>query len=196
MASKKIYGTDGNRWIDFLDVVAYAYNITVRCATSKVPFLLFPGQSGFNAIFSGGIAYDTPNGLDSYSPSAIDDSNESESCEQWDFNSEVNDVIVKDDFEITENGGIDAEVLSHFEKLKQKTIDNKSSSLVLCTLISGVRDLKKKDFETNPRPKRKPFESFYENPIYIVSRMLAKDKVELKGSDNDEIRFAHIGIIK
>lgn len=155
--SKKLYGTDGNRWNDFLDGVAYVYSITVHHATSKAPFLLFHGQPDFDAILSGGMAYDTPSGLETYGANATDDSHERKSYEQWDFNPEVNGVKVKDEIEITENEDIDAEVASHLEKYKQKTTDNKNSILVLYTLNPGDRVSIKKDFWHETQCKEKTF---------------------------------------
>ena len=50
--AKKLYETCGHRWIDMLDDVVYAYNITAHRATSKAPFLFCHWKVDCNSQFN------------------------------------------------------------------------------------------------------------------------------------------------
>lgn len=202
--AKKIYNTGGMRWIDFHDEVVHAYNRTIHRATSKSPFILFHGHCGFNSPLTGGEVSDGSNGFESIinqntddQDSYLDEINNPWSLEQETTSSTENDATRPAfDYQVESNNGLRDEVLQHFNKYKQKTIDNRDSNLVVRSVEVGDQVLIKKDFDMNPSTKRMPFESFYHDSPFTVIGLLNNNMIQLKNNSNNELKTVHKGVIK
>lgn len=210
--SKKLYGTNGQRWIDFHRDVVYAYNRTIHRAVNHSPFMLFFGHQGFNLPTSGGdfvedvdnnsilMVENTNNDIDNLIEI---DENSFKEYEEWNFEDydpslyeEIqasNQVVIlhesKDEADLR-NG-----TLAYFEKYKNKTIENADSNLVSRNLEIGDQVLIKKDFDTNPGTKKLPFDSFYENSIYSVTDFLENNRIRVQ-DENGNTKTVFKGVIK
>jgi len=190
--AKKLHGRETYRWIDHLDDVVNMYNRTVHNATSKSPFLLFHGHNGFNAPIAVGSAIDTETGLQAVDLDTQIVPDEHESINSW--NLEISEEVPSLENESVEvliddpvsDALIKAEVATHFEKYKAKTIANKDSNLEQLRVELGDTVLIKADFDKNQNNKRHPFDSFYQKNKYIVSELKTNNMVTLENSETGE----------
>jgi hypothetical protein len=107
-----------------------------------------------------------------------------------DFNEKL---ILKNDSDMPDDPEI--EVMKHFKKYKQKTIDNMNSNLIKKELKVGDLVLLKKDFDMNPDTKKAPFDSFFEKDNFEVVALLTNNMVQIKDTNNDS-RTVFKGVIK
>ncbi len=205
--AKKLYETHSFRWIDIHEDVVAVYNRTVHRATSKSPFLLFFGQAGFNYPQNLNQASEGPYGLEPIND--YDDQEvSSSSYEEWDLNISSNNAVQHDDSinepilidsvhdEQVDNIELREDVLSHFSRYKQRIVENCNSNLIKNSISIGDLVIIKKDFDMNPRTRRSPFDSYFEDPNFTVTRILGNNMIELKNTVTNEIRAVSKGLIK
>lgn len=205
--AKKLHGTNGQRWINFHRDVVYAYNRTIHRATNKSPFVLFFGHPGFNPPTNGGnFTEDDQNGLILDQNATNENSGETVNYEDWDLaepelaNAEqvqpvIDDLILLIDSENADELALKSEVDTHFQRYKQRIIENADSNFVSRTLEVGDQVLIKKDFDMNPTTRRQPFESFYEDSPYTVVSFHNNNMIELK-DNNGNTKTVFRGVIK
>ena len=207
--SKKLHHTNSQRWIDVHRDVVYGYNTTIHRATNKSPFMLFFGHRGFNLPVNNGGNFieDQENGLVPDQETVNNNVSEPIEYQEWDLTNPEpvdddiqsqpisNNLVILDTSESDDKNDLRSGVLEHFQRYKQKMIENADSNFVSRTLNIGDQVLIKKDFDMNPGTKKQPFESFYEDSTYIVTSFHNNNMVELKDS-NGNIKTVFRGVIK
>lgn len=107
----------------------------------------------------------------------------------------IDDLILLIDSENADELALKSEVDTHFQRYKQRIIENADSNFVSRTLEVGDQVLIKKDFDMNPTTRRQPFESFYEDSPYTVVSFHNNNMIELK-DNNGNTKTVFRGVIK
>ena len=168
---------------------------------------MFFGQAGSNYPQNLNQASEGPYGLEPIND--YDDQEvSSSSYEEWDLNISSNNAVQHDDSinepilidsvhdEQVDNIELREDVLSHFSRYKQRIVDNSNSNLIKNSISIGDLVIIKKDFDMNPRTRRSPFDSYFEDPNFTVTRILGNNMIELKNTVTNEIRAVSKGLIK
>ncbi|KAI5155056.1 hypothetical protein ENBRE01_3486, partial [Enteropsectra breve] len=83
---------------------------------------------------------------------------------------------------------LNQEVLAHFETYRDRVVANANSNTVNRPFDLGDRVLVKRDFDSNQRTRRYPFDSFYEDAVFVVKAYSANKRLVIENENTRELK--------